>query len=58
MVPWFAYQARYLDALPQYGANGAPTAGGKINPVYPTFGLEPQWWSWQTDRFLGIREHW
>jgi len=40
LTPWFTYQTRYLDTLPQYDAKGNPTAGGKLNVVYPTFGLD------------------
>ena len=39
-TPWFAYQTRYLATLPQYDQNGNPTAGGKINYVFPTVGLD------------------
>lgn len=42
-TPWFAYQTRYLQSLVQgQYVNGVlvPTQGGKINAVYPTFGLD------------------
>lgn len=40
ITPWFAYQTRYLETLPQYDAKGNAMAGGKLNQVYPTFGLD------------------
>lgn len=40
VTPWFAYQTRYLETLPQYDVKGNPTAGGKLNQVYPTLGLD------------------
>jgi hypothetical protein len=40
ITPWFTYQTRYLETLPQYDAMGNPTAGGKLNQVYPTIGLD------------------
>ncbi|MGI4834097.1 MAG: hypothetical protein ACRYFK_11610 [Janthinobacterium lividum] len=40
ITPWFAYQTRYLETLPQYDVKGNPTAGGKLNAVYPTLGLD------------------
>jgi len=40
VTPWFARQTQYLETLPQYDAKGNPTAGGKINGVFPTFGVD------------------
>lgn len=40
VTPWFARQTQYLETLPQYDATGNPTAGGKINGVFPTFGVD------------------
>ena len=40
LTPWFAYQTRYLQTLPQYDAKGNPTTGGKLNLVYPTVGFD------------------
>ncbi|MVN78227.1 hypothetical protein GO988_18005 [Hymenobacter sp. HMF4947] len=39
-TPWFAYQTNYLVTLPQYDKNGVQTAGGNLNLVYPTVGLD------------------
>lgn len=39
-TPWFAYQTEYLETLPQYDSNGRKLYGGKVNDVYPTFGLD------------------
>ena len=39
-TPWFAYQTAYLVELPQYDNSGAQKAGGNVNQVYPTIGLD------------------
>ena len=39
-TPWVATQTNYINALPQYDANGKETAGGRTNLVTPIIGLD------------------
>ncbi len=39
-TPWFAYGTDYLVTLPQRDSKGNQTAGGNLNAVRPTLGLD------------------
>jgi len=39
-TPWVTTQTNYINALPQFDANGNQTAGGRTNLVTPVIGLD------------------
>lgn len=40
VTPWFAYWTNYLVTLPQYDSKGNQTAGGNLNLLQPSLGLD------------------